>query len=122
MPKKKILFIEDEVDLVELMRLRLDAAGYEISAAYDGKEGLDKVRDEKPDLVLLDILMPKVDGFTVCRSIKADPLTKSIPVIVISASGGKNLPQRAYTAGADDVIIKPFEAKEVLEKIEKHLK
>jgi DNA-binding response OmpR family regulator len=122
MPKKKILFIEDEVDLVEMMKLRLAAAGYEAVVAFDGEEGLSKAKTEKPDLVLLDIIMPKMDGFTVCRALKESPVTENIPVVVVSASGGKNLPQRSFAAGADEVITKPFEAQELLDKIKKLLK
>jgi DNA-binding response OmpR family regulator len=114
---KRILFIEDEDDMVSLMRLRLEAAGYEFISAADGEEGVNKVYSEKPDLVLLDIILPKMDGYDVCRKLKADPGVRHIPVIVVSASGGKDLQKKCADAGADGVIIKPFDAKELLDRI-----
>ena len=121
MSKKKILFIEDEAEIVDLMRTRLEANGYQMLAAYDGKEGLKKVKEDNPDLILLDIVMPKLDGMAVCGRLKGDLKTKDIPIIVVSASGGKNLSQRCRQAGADEVVIKPFAAEEILGKISKLL-
>jgi CheY-like chemotaxis protein len=121
-PAKKILFIEDEKELVELMKLRLEAAGYLFSAAFNGEEGLEKVFQEKPDLILLDVLLPKLDGLSVCRKLKTDTRTKDIPIIIISGSGGKDLPQRCQQAGADDFIAKPFEATELLAKLASFLR
>lgn len=114
---KKILFIEDEPELVELMQVRLTTSGYEMLSAYDGEEGLNKAQQERPDLILLDKIMPKMDGLEVCQRLKADPQTKNTPIIIISASGGKDLPERCLAAGADDFILKPFEAEELLSKI-----
>jgi CheY-like chemotaxis protein len=119
MKKKKILFIEDEKELVMLMKTRLEAGGYEMIFALDGEEGLRRVRKDKPDIILLDLLIPNIDGLTLCKRLKADIETKDIPVIVVTASGGKKLPERCSDAGADDYILKPFEAKELLDKIAK---
>lgn len=121
MLKKKILFIEDETEIVDLMRTRLEANGYQMFAAYDGEEGLKKVKEGNPDLILLDIVMPKLNGIEVCKRLKGDLKTKDIPIIVVSASGGKNLPQRCRQAGADEVVIKPFAAEEILGKISRLL-
>lgn len=120
--KKKILFIEDEAELVAMMKMRLEANNYEMISAFDGEDGLKKIKEESPDLILLDIIIPKIDGLTLCKSLKRGPETKHIPVIVISASGGRDLPQRCEEAGADELIIKPFEAKDVLESIARWLK
>lgn len=114
---KKILFIDDEPDLVMLMQTRLASHGYQVLSAFDGEEGLKMVQEEKPDLILLDKIMPKMDGLEVCQRLKADPKTKDIPVMIVSASGGMDLPERCLAAGADDVIIKPFEAEDLLAKI-----
>lgn len=121
MMRKKILFIEDETELVDLMRKRLETNNYQMIAAYDGEEGLKKVEQEKPDLILLDVVLPKIDGLELCRRLKTDPETKSIPIIIVTGSGGKDLPERCLAANADDLIIKPFEAKELLEKIKKFI-
>lgn len=121
MDKKKILFIEDEIDLVAMMKIRLEASGYEMSFAYDGQAGLEMAQKENPDLILLDVVLPELDGLKVCRILKNSQETKSIPIIIISASGGKELPQRSLAAGADDFIWKPFDAGELLNKIIKYI-
>lgn len=121
MTKKKILFVEDEVELVTLVKMRLRNDNYDVISAYDGQEGLEKVQQENPDLILLDIIMPKMDGLALCRHLKNDPKTKDIPVVIVTALGGNDLPERCRDAGADDVIIKPFESKELLGKIKKLL-
>lgn len=121
MSKKKILFIEDETALVAMMKVRLEASGYEMSSAANGEEGLAKAKQEMPDLVLLDIIMPKMDGLTVCSHLKGDPKTKKIKIIIISAAARKELPKKCNAAGADDLVTKPFDAQELLDKIAKHL-
>jgi DNA-binding response OmpR family regulator len=117
----RILFIEDEEEIVELMRLRLEAAGFTFSFASNGEEGLIKAAKDRPDLILLDIIMPKVDGLTVCRTLKSDPVTKDIPVLMISAAGSKEMQDKCREAGAEDFIRKPFEAAELLAKITGYL-
>ncbi len=119
---KKILFIEDEPDLVMLMEVRLVSRGYQMLSAFDGEKGLKMAQEEGPDLILLDVIMPKMDGLTLCRRLKDDLKTRPIPIIIVSASGGKDLPGRCLAAGADDFIIKPFEAEELLAKIKILLK
>lgn len=104
------------------MQMRLEANNYQMIAAYDGEEGLKKAYSEKPDLILLDVIMPKIDGLTLCRRLKDDPKTKHTPIIIISAAGGKDLLERYHKAGAEDFIFKPFEATELLEKIADQLK
>jgi DNA-binding response OmpR family regulator len=121
MQKKRVLFIEDESELLDLMKIRLEANGYEMESALDGEEGLEKARSLMPELVLLDIQLPRLNGLKVCKSIKSDPATKKIPVIIISASIVKDLWPRSKKAGADDVISKPFDADELLMKIKKHI-
>ena len=121
MPSKKILFIEDETEIIDLMRTRLEASGYKMLSACDGEDGLKKVEEKNPDLILLDIIMPKIDGLAVCRQLKSNPKTKNIPIIIVSAWGGKDLPESCQQAGADELVIKPFEAEELLDKISKLL-
>ncbi len=119
---KKILFIEDEADQIAVVRMRLETSGFDFIFAMDGQEGLKKAREEKPDLILLDIIMPKLDGYQVCAYLKDDSQTKDIPVIMISASGEKNIEQRCRSCGADDIASKPYESKELLAKIKALLK
>jgi DNA-binding response OmpR family regulator len=118
----RVLFIEDEDEIVELMRMRLEAAGFTFTSACNGEEGLVKAQKDKPDIILLDIIMPKVDGLTVCRKLKTDGATKNIPVIMISAAGSKEMQEKCREAGAQDFIRKPFEASELLIKITDYLK
>lgn len=96
----KILYVEDEAFLGKTMATMLEKAGYSVTVAPDGEEGLNAVKREKTDLVLLDLLLPKIDGFEVLRRIKEDPLTKDIPVIVLSNLGAKEDEERTKKLGA----------------------
>jgi len=118
----KILFIEDEEEIIDLMRMRLEGQGYTFSAAFNGEDGLIKAGEDKPGLILLDIVLPRIDGLTVCRKLKSNPQTKGIPVIMISAIGSRDISEKCRQAGAEDFISKPFEAQELLDKIARFLK
>lgn len=113
---KKILIADDEEDIKVVTQLFLESKGYEIVTAYDGLDALDKVKSEKPDAVLLDIMMPLIDGFEVCQRMKEDPELASIPVVMMSASTHSESRQRGLDAGAVDFLIKPFQP-EALEKV-----
>lgn len=115
--KKRILVIEDEEALANMMKIRLEKNGYDVLLAYDGEDGLKKTKEEMPDLILLDIILPIMDGWTVCKQLKADPKTKAIPIIVISAIEKRALTEKSTDAGADDYILKPLNAKDLLAKI-----
>ena len=117
MSKKKILIIEDESDQTMMVKARLEANGYEVSSAFDGAEGLNKVQQEKPDLVLLDLILPKMDGFEVFTFLRKDPQTKSIPVIVITAFGTEFAEERCRDCEVEHFIRKPYEAEELVAKI-----
>lgn len=119
---KKILVIDDEPELVKAITVRLQASGYEVIFAYDGQEGIDKAEEIKPDLILLDIIMPKKDGWEVCKNLKSNPKTKDIPILICTASGEQNLEKRCMAVGADAVIKKPFETAELLELVNKLLR
>lgn len=116
-PKKKILFIEDEPDQVKIVCMRLGMSGFDFVSASDGLEGLEKAVSEKPDLILLDIIMPGIDGLEVCRRLRKNPKTASIPVIATTAAGIDDVEGECYAAGADDCIRKPYEALDLLKKI-----
>ena len=119
---KKILIIEDEELIYELLQRKLTQEGYEISIAKDGVEGLEKMREVKPDLILLDIVMPKKGGFEVMEEIQKDENLKDIPVIVISNSGQPVELDKAKALGARDWLIKTeFDPQEVIEKVKKQI-
>ena len=119
--KKKILVVDDEQALAEVVKLRLEASGYEVSVAFDGREGLEKARNEMPDLIILDVMLPKLDGFKICRILKFDEKYKHIPIFMFSARAQKTDMATGLETGADEYIVKPFEPKELLKKIEDYL-
>ena len=119
---KKILIVDDEVQLVEMVKMRLEASGYEIIFAHDGQEGLDKAKKEKPDLMILDLMLPKIDGYKVCRMLKFDEKYKQIPIILFSARAQDEDKQMGKEVGADAYITKPFDPQALLGKIKELLK
>ena len=121
MKKKTILIIDDERDLAAMVGLRLKANDFLVSEAFTAEEGVKKAEEERPDLVLLDILLPDGDGYEICRKLKSNPKTKDIAILIFTASSLKGLAKKAIEAGAADYVVKPFEPKELLEKIRKAL-
>ncbi len=119
---KKILIVDDEKDLVEIIRLGLEPLGYQVFEAYDGQEGLEKARQIKPDIIILDLMLPKIDGYQVCRMLKFDINYKQIPVILLTARASKKDIAMGAEAGADAFITKPFKHEVLKEKIEELLK
>ena len=119
---KKILLIEDEEIIIELLQRKLTMEGYEVFIARDGEEGLKAMREVKPDLILLDIIMPKMGGFEVMEEIQKDKTLAKIPVIVISNSGQPVEIDKAQKLGAKDWLIKTeFDPQEVVEKVVKQI-
>jgi len=114
---KKVLVIDDEHDLARAVELRLKATGYETEVAHDGVAGVDKAKKTKPNMILLDLVMPKMDGFEVCKSLKSDPETKDIPILIFTAFGQKKLEEKCKAAGAVATILKPFETNDLLNMI-----
>jgi two-component system alkaline phosphatase synthesis response regulator PhoP len=118
---KKILIIDDELELVKAATVRLKASGYEVISVDNGQEGIGRAEEDRPDLILLDIIMPKKDGYAVCKKLKSSPKTQDISIIIFTASGQKDLEKRCLAVGADGVIKKPFETTELLERVNKLL-
>jgi len=117
MAKGKILVVDDEIYIVHILDFSLGMEGYEVVTALDGEQALEKARTEHPDLVVLDIMMPKLDGYETCKMLKADPATRGIPVILLSAKG-RNVDQKiGFEVGADDYITKPFSPRKLVERI-----
>ena len=121
MAKKKILIVEDEESLLKLESILLTSKGYDVRGASNGQEALDAIAEEKPDLVLLDIMLPEIDGFEVCQRIKDDPATKEIPVIMLTAKKSREDMARGEKVGADWYITKPFKSVMVIETIQRFL-
>lgn len=122
MAGERILIIEDEPDITELIKNRVESAGYKTIAAYDGVEGLEMAKKEMPDLILLDILMPRMDGITVAMRLKKMDETKHIPIIICSVTKGPDEEGLTKKIGVDDYLYKPLNAEELLGKIKKVLK
>lgn len=114
---KKILVVDDEAELVDMVKIRLETNGYEVITACDGKEGVEKAMCQHPDLILLDLMMPVMDGFEALRCLKAEQSTSRIPVIVFTARGDTKSVLEAEDLKATDYIIKPFEPKELLKLV-----
>jgi two-component system alkaline phosphatase synthesis response regulator PhoP len=112
-----IVIIEDEEDIRELIRYNLDKEGYRVLLATSGEEGLDLVRNSMPDLVVLDLMLPGIDGLQVCRELKADPRTKSVPVVMVTARGEEPDVVSGLELGAEDYVSKPFSPKVLLARV-----
>ena len=119
---KKILVVDDEFDLVEMVTMRLEANNYQVISALDGQEGLDKARNEKPDLIILDLMLPKIDGYKVCRMLKFDEKYKQIPIILFTARAQESDMKLGEEVGADAYLTKPFEPGILLAKVSELLK
>ena len=113
----KVVIAEDEPDIRDLIRFTLQFAGYEVFAAGNGEEGYELAKREKPDLVMMDVRMPKMTGYEACRKIKADPELQHIPVIFLSAKGQDAEIQSGLDAGAEEYLLKPFAPDQLTERV-----
>jgi len=119
---KRLVYVEDEQEMIDLVRLILTRRGFEVIGANGGREGLDTIRREKPDLVLLDLMMPDLDGWDVYQQIKADENTRYIPVIVVTAKAQSiDKVLGLHIAKVNDYISKPFSPQELIDSVEKVL-
>ncbi len=114
---KKILIVDDDIAVIKILKIRLEQAGYEVISAVDGDEGWDKFKDERPDLVVLDIILPSIDGDTLCELIKGEG--SSTPVIMLTGKTLAGDMEDAFKAGADVYINKPYDPKHLLEHVKK---
>jgi len=119
MGKKKILIVDDESEFVAMVKIRLEANGYETLTAFNGDEGLKVAEEKAPDIILLDIMMPEKDGYTTLRELKKNARLKDIPVIVLTAKPG--MKDLFEVEGVSDYMVKPFESSELMFKIRKIL-
>jgi DNA-binding response OmpR family regulator len=118
MKKNRILIVEDEESLLKLESILLSSKGYHVTGVMDGKSALDEINARKPDLVVLDIMLPELDGFEVCKRIKENPETAGIPVVMLTAKKNSQDYARGMQVGADAYVTKPFKSAQVIELIE----
>ncbi|BCA80018.1 response regulator [Desulfuromonas sp. AOP6] len=121
MSKKRILIVEDEESLLKLESILLTSKGYDVTGVTNGQAALDSLAENPSDLVLLDIMLPQIDGFEVCRRIKENPQTRHIPVIMLTAKKSREDMARGEKVGADWYITKPFKSAMVIETIQRFL-
>jgi len=117
LPKRKILVIEDDRAISELITYNLEREGYEIACLYDGAQAVDFINKRKPDLIILDLMLPEVDGIEICRTIKSDAKTKQIPIVMLTAKSEEADVVVGLQMGADDYIPKPFSPKVLVARI-----
>ncbi|MBC9070992.1 response regulator [Thauera sp. CAU 1555] len=114
---KKILIVDDEQNIVISLEFLMKREGYEVSIANDGEEAVARIRSEQPDLVLLDVMMPKKSGFEVCQEIKSDPALKMVRILMLTAKGRDTEVAKGLAMGADAYMTKPFSTKDLVEKV-----
>lgn len=114
---KKILVVEDEATQILLLQSRLRAHGFDVVCAMNGEEGVRKAYAERPDLILLDVVLPRMTGIEVCGRLKDAEETRAIPIVLVTASGMQDLEERCKALGADGCLVKPYQPSELLEKI-----
>ncbi len=121
MLNKRILIVDDEPDLAETIQMNLEMEGYECLVAYDGNRGLERARKENPDLIILDVMLPGMNGYKVCRLLKFDEKYKRIPIIMLTAEAQEQDRRLGEQTGADYYMTKPFSADKLLAKIKEYL-
>ncbi|PYQ65785.1 MAG: response regulator [Acidobacteria bacterium] len=117
MTQKKILLVDDSTTMIMMERVALSSGGYQLFAARDGEEALETARDQRPDLILLDVVMPKMDGFEVCRRLRAEGPTRNIPIIIVSTRGEEGNIEKGFDSGCTDYVLKPLNGVELLTRV-----
>ncbi len=121
MGQKKILIVDDEVDLVETVSFPLEMEGFNVLVSYNGEDALKQARKENPDLIILDLMLPKLDGYKVCRLLKFDERYKHIPILMLTAKTQEKDKLLGKETGADEYITKPFDMDELIAKVKSYL-
>ncbi len=122
MMKAKILVIDDEPDVVQLIEYNLKSAGYDVVSAADGREALEKARTLQPDLIILDLMLPEVEGLDVCKVLRRDPGTAGIPIVMLTAKASETDRVLGFELGADDYVTKPFSPRELVLRVKRLLR
>ena len=115
--KRKVLIVDDEPSIAKILRKQLEVAGFEVNVGVDGEDGLAKAREWRPELILLDVMLPKLSGHEVCKALKADAELKKVPVIMLTAKTQRQDQDLAQAQGADGFLTKPFQLSELLAKV-----
>jgi len=121
MDQKRVLIVDDEPDIVETIKFTLELENIECIEAYDGEEALLKAKSENPNLILLDIMLPKINGYKVCRLLKFDESYKHIPIIMLTARAQEKDVELGEETGADEYVTKPFEMETLVEMVKRYL-
>ena len=122
MPKSKILVVEDDRSLAGILEYNLSNSGFEVFCSHDGQDGLNQARLKLPDLIVLDVMIPVVDGLEVCRRLRAAPETRELPILMLTAKGEETDQLVGFSVGADDYVVKPFSVKILLERVKSLLR
>lgn len=122
MAKTKLLVVEDDRSLAEVLQYNLEQAGYEVICSFDGQDGLNQAHLKLPKLIILDVMVPVMDGLEVCRRLRAMPETQEIPIIMLTAKGEESDQLVGFSVGADDYVVKPFSVKVLLERVKTMLR
>jgi two-component system phosphate regulon response regulator PhoB len=117
LPIESVLVVEDEKDIVDLIEYHLKQSGFSVITALDGRSGLERARTEHPSLIILDLMLPEMDGKDICRSLKSNPLTQSIPILMLTAKAEETDRLIGFELGADDYVTKPFSPKELVLRV-----
>ena|SRR5258708_7096459 len=119
--KQRILVVEDEADIADGLKARLELEKFEIILAKDGQSGVEKARTEKPDMIILDVMIPKIDGYDVCKILKTEIKTQDIPILILTALPHVEDAEKAFAAGANDFMNKPYTNDRLIHKVRKLL-
>ncbi len=119
--RTRILIVDDEPDLLSVLRFGLEAEGFDVVEAADGERGLELARTGQPDLIVLDLMLPRMDGYKVCRALKFDERYRRIPIIILSARSGETDRRLAFDLGADEYVTKPYEVRDLVARIRDRL-
>lgn len=122
MGSKKVLVIDDEEELLRLLKVRLENAGYSVSVANNGKSGIERAKETLPNVILLDLMMPEMDGFQVCKELKSDKKTSDIPIVALTALGEEESAKKALKLGVKTYVVKPFDSEMLLSALQEALK
>lgn len=122
MPKKKLLIVEDDRSLAGVLEYNFSNSGYEVFCAHDGLDGFNQARSKQPDLILLDLMIPVIDGLETCRRLRAEPSTRETPIIMLTAKAEETDQLIGFSVGADDYMVKPFSVRVLLEKVKSQLR